>query len=244
MAALAFLFQLAGYGDFTKSFVVRRELRGYWKGSSKPDSRRPVSFEVLGIILENLKKVCSWAYEQVLFRTAFVLAFFGAFRIVADWCSGLHAESILTPGLPITGMSMNEAEKDVVSSQLKPAGETCDFETHCSWTSSTSRNEKPHWVRTLVGELSLQDQIQLLNKSRSLDDGILLLNTSLFSESCIETQLLSPLYSRSSGTCQLEMMFYSQDESLAQKLKVMMQDKKSNLTIELPPFRQEEASQW
>ncbi|XP_077320643.1 leukocyte tyrosine kinase receptor [Lithobates pipiens] len=164
--------------------------------------------------------------------------------LVADWCSGLHAESILTPGLPITGMSMNEAEKDIVSSQLKPAGETCDFETPCPWTSSTSRNGKPHWVQTLVGELSLQDQIQLLNKSRSLDDGILLLNTSLFSESCIETQLLSPLYSRSSGTCQLEIMFYSQDESLAQKLKVMMQDKKSNLTIELPPFRQEEASQW
>lgn len=92
--------------------------------------------------------------------------------------------------------------------------------------------------------MEFDTKLNIILKSISVTDGILLLNTSLFSESCIEAQLLSPLYSGSSGTCQLELMFYSKDEFLAQKLKVMMRDKKSNLTIELPPFRQEEASQW
>lgn len=81
MAALAFLFQLVGHMYFTKSFVVCRALRGYRKGSSFQDSRRPVSFEVLGTILASLGRVCSLHYQQVLFRAAFVLAFFGAFRV-------------------------------------------------------------------------------------------------------------------------------------------------------------------
>lgn len=81
MAGLAFLFKLRGLGDVTKSFMVRQVLKGYRKGKRKEDSRRPVSFEVLELVLEKLKEIGLSRYEIVLFRAAFLLAFFGAFRI-------------------------------------------------------------------------------------------------------------------------------------------------------------------
>ncbi|XP_068110390.1 leukocyte tyrosine kinase receptor isoform X2 [Hyperolius riggenbachi] len=165
--------------------------------------------------------------------------------LVADWCSGLHAESILTPGLPITGMSMSEAEEVAASFQHGIAGESCDFETPCPWTSSTSLDGNPHWVPTLVGELLPQDQMQLLrNMSGNLDDGLLLLNTSEFSNTCLVSQLLSPLFSESSQTCRLELVLYSPDESITQKLTVRMLDKKSNLSVALPPLKEDTTNQW
>lgn len=81
MAALAFWFQLKGLRDVKKSFLVHRALRGYRKGLHKQDCRRSVSFAVLSTIISSLRKVCSDHFEQVLFRAAFILAFFGAFRI-------------------------------------------------------------------------------------------------------------------------------------------------------------------
>lgn len=40
MAGLAFLFKLGGVEDVTKDFIVRKSLRSYRKGLSRPDSRR------------------------------------------------------------------------------------------------------------------------------------------------------------------------------------------------------------
>lgn len=74
MAGLAFLFRLSGLADITKSFLVKKALRGYRRGRQVPDSRCPVSFAMLGILLP---KVCLTSFEAILFRTAFILALFG-----------------------------------------------------------------------------------------------------------------------------------------------------------------------
>ncbi|XP_077334541.1 integrase/recombinase xerD homolog [Lithobates pipiens] len=81
LAGLAFWFKLRGEPDLTKDFWVRQAVKGYRKGRQVNDDRRPVSFELLGRICEKLKVVCASGYEVLLFRAAFVLAFFGAFRI-------------------------------------------------------------------------------------------------------------------------------------------------------------------
>ncbi|XP_077309871.1 integrase/recombinase xerD homolog [Lithobates pipiens] len=81
LAGLAFWFKLRGEPDLTKDFWVRQAVKGYRKGCQIKDDRRPVSFELLGRICEKLRVVCSSGYEVVLFRAAFILAFFGAFRI-------------------------------------------------------------------------------------------------------------------------------------------------------------------
>ena len=81
LAGLAFLFKWQGCPDFTKEFCVRQALKGYRKQGRRADSRRPVSFEILGGIMGELGTLCSSRFEVLLFRAAFALAFFGAFRV-------------------------------------------------------------------------------------------------------------------------------------------------------------------
>lgn len=81
LSALAFLFKLSGEVDVTKSFVIRQTLKGYQKGNCSRYSRHLVSFSVLGKVRGSLDGVCSLSFERILFRVAFLLAFFGAFQV-------------------------------------------------------------------------------------------------------------------------------------------------------------------
>ncbi|XP_063292172.1 E3 ubiquitin-protein ligase TRIM39-like [Pelobates fuscus] len=81
LAALAFLFKFNGWVDVTKHFLVRQAVRGFRKGKKARDKRRPVSFQVLQGLVERLPDICFSGHEVALFSTAFVWAFFGAFRI-------------------------------------------------------------------------------------------------------------------------------------------------------------------
>ncbi|KAE8609763.1 hypothetical protein XENTR_v10011906 [Xenopus tropicalis] len=81
MAALAFHFKLGGEEDLTKEFLIKQALKGIRKGKQSRDWRRPISFELLGRMQVALGTCCHSAYEVALFRAAFALAFFGAFRV-------------------------------------------------------------------------------------------------------------------------------------------------------------------
>lgn len=81
LAGLAFWFKLNGKQDFTKEFWVRQAVKRYRRGVQRKDDRRPVSFELLGRLFAQLSETYSSRYEMRLFRTAFALVLFGAFRI-------------------------------------------------------------------------------------------------------------------------------------------------------------------
>ncbi|XP_040216858.1 integrase/recombinase xerD homolog [Rana temporaria] len=81
LAGLAFLFKWQGLPDFTKDFWVRQALKGYRKQGRRLDTRRPVSFDILKGLMDMMGTVGSSGFEVTLFRAAFALAFFGAFRI-------------------------------------------------------------------------------------------------------------------------------------------------------------------
>lgn len=81
MAGFTFLFKWQGLPNFTKDFWVCQALKGYRRTVGQRDARRPVLFDILRGIIEHLKGVCASAYEVWFFRVAFLLAFFGAFRI-------------------------------------------------------------------------------------------------------------------------------------------------------------------
>lgn len=81
MSALAFWFKSRKVEDVTKSFLVRQAMRGFRRGQRVRDSRRPVSYEMLVSLGAGLMHICVTEYEIWLFRAAFSLAFFGAFRI-------------------------------------------------------------------------------------------------------------------------------------------------------------------
>ncbi|CAN2389455.1 hypothetical protein PRIEUP_LOCUS5868, partial [Pristimantis euphronides] len=81
LAGIAFGYKWRGGEDVTKHFLVRQALRGFRKGKVRKDTRRPVSFQLLGDIGGVLGNVCSSEYEVRLFRLAFSWAFFGALRV-------------------------------------------------------------------------------------------------------------------------------------------------------------------
>lgn len=81
LAGLVFLCKMAGWRDFTKLFVVRQALKGWRKEHASVDWRRPISWEILKGLVAQLPSLCTSPYEAVLFRTAFVLAFYGALRV-------------------------------------------------------------------------------------------------------------------------------------------------------------------
>lgn len=65
----------------TKSFLVLQALKGFRKRGGPPGLQRPVSYELLEGLCQRVGTVCSSSYEARLFKAAFSLAFFGAFRI-------------------------------------------------------------------------------------------------------------------------------------------------------------------
>lgn len=78
---MSFLCKLNKWGDFTKIFVVRKALKGLKRLRRGRDTRRPVSWDILKAMLSVLKEVCKGEFECRLFKLAFCLAFFGAFRL-------------------------------------------------------------------------------------------------------------------------------------------------------------------
>ncbi|XP_077307203.1 integrase/recombinase xerD homolog [Lithobates pipiens] len=81
LAGLAFWFKLHGYADFTKGFCIRQAMKGYRRARKRRDTRRPVTFGNLLDLVGRLGSICSSGFEASLFRAAFALAFFGAFRV-------------------------------------------------------------------------------------------------------------------------------------------------------------------
>lgn len=81
ITGLAFHFQLRGWENVGQHFVISRLLRGWKKERVVKDSRKPVSFVLLGSLIEASREVCSSPYEAALLSAAFALAFFGAFRV-------------------------------------------------------------------------------------------------------------------------------------------------------------------
>lgn len=64
-----------------KIFLVRQAMRRLPKGHVVKDRKRPVSYDLLLYLGAGLGATCFNSYEVLLFKAAFALAFFGAFRV-------------------------------------------------------------------------------------------------------------------------------------------------------------------
>lgn len=71
---------MTGEGDATREFMVRQALKGYRRGAKRRDSRCPVTLSMEQLPVE-VSSVCNTGYEAILFKVAFILAFYGAFRL-------------------------------------------------------------------------------------------------------------------------------------------------------------------
>ena len=81
LAGLSFFCKVNDWWDPGHSFRIRRAVDGWGRlAPRRVDSRRPISLHMLRRFWKILEDVCSTPYEAALFRAAFALAFYGAFR--------------------------------------------------------------------------------------------------------------------------------------------------------------------
>lgn len=81
LAGASFFLKFAGCPSLTSFFPVKQVLKGFKKSTPVLDKRRPISSDLLVKLISVLEVVCFSPYEVLLFKTVFVIAFFGAFRV-------------------------------------------------------------------------------------------------------------------------------------------------------------------
>lgn len=101
LAGISFFAKLLGFPSCMSFFSVKQVLKGYRKSSVTPDSRLPISVDILKKLCISTKTVCFSIYEALLFQLAFSLFFFGAFRISellpnnVKGCSGISFSDLV-----------------------------------------------------------------------------------------------------------------------------------------------------
>ena len=81
MAGISNHHRLRGWDDPTRHFLIKKIVEGFRRSNSKPDSRLPITFPILVKIVHSLPFVCSSTFEAILFKTAYLLAYFGLLRV-------------------------------------------------------------------------------------------------------------------------------------------------------------------
>ena len=83
ISGIAFKHKLLQVGDTTKSFLVVKALEGLRRkrGGCQPDIRAPITLAMLQQLMLSLSSITANQYEQILFQSAFSLAFFGLLRV-------------------------------------------------------------------------------------------------------------------------------------------------------------------
>ena len=82
LAGLSFSAKLHGWSDTTADGRIRRMLEGWSRlAHREPDSRRPITPELLRGLRGQWNSICSSQYEQCLFHATALTAFNGAFRM-------------------------------------------------------------------------------------------------------------------------------------------------------------------
>ncbi len=109
VSGIASTLRLSGSPDITKHFIIKRLLDGCRRLNSRRDARRPITLLILQRIVPALDSVCSSHFEACLFRTAFLLAFFGFLRVGELTATSKDAASPL--------------RQSDVSLQIEPAGQ-------------------------------------------------------------------------------------------------------------------------
>ena len=80
-SALGYVHKIRGLSDPSTAFIVRRLLRSVHKSDRKGDTRLPITEPILLELVKSLTSVTNSYNNQVMFRSMFLLAFYGVLRI-------------------------------------------------------------------------------------------------------------------------------------------------------------------
>jgi site-specific recombinase XerD len=81
ISGLNYMHKMKGWYDIYSIFMIKKLLEGCSRTRKTMDTRAPITYNLLVIIVRQLHKVCNSAYESTLFSALFVLAYYGLFRV-------------------------------------------------------------------------------------------------------------------------------------------------------------------
>ena len=124
------------YADPCDDYDVKRAVKGVAKAGRKPDSRAPITIALLGKLINALKYVCSSDYENSMFKCAFLMAFFGLFRIGELVCDSNKKAQRSAMTLDDVHIKKNHMKLRIRYSKTDQTGKSCEI------TIQGSDNEK------------------------------------------------------------------------------------------------------
>lgn len=81
LTAISFQCKVSNVSDNTKHFLINKLAEGFRRQNKTKRVRLPITYELLEGILTKLPVVCLNSFEVMLFKAAYVLAYFGFFRV-------------------------------------------------------------------------------------------------------------------------------------------------------------------
>ena len=81
ISGLSFYHLLNNWYDPSELFVVKKLLEGCQRSRSRVDNRAPITPQILHSICLSLQFICYNDYEAILFKAAYLLAYFGLIRV-------------------------------------------------------------------------------------------------------------------------------------------------------------------
>ncbi len=81
VSAIAFFHKINGWDDPTDNFLVKKLREGCRRENKVEDTRCPITLPILMRLVHVLHGVCYNDYEAVMFKNAFLLAYFGFLRV-------------------------------------------------------------------------------------------------------------------------------------------------------------------
>ena len=81
LSAISYVHKINLWPDPTDCFVVKKMKEGCKRQGYHTDNRRPITYKLLGRLIDVLPSICSSAFEVTLFKAAFMLSFFGFLRV-------------------------------------------------------------------------------------------------------------------------------------------------------------------
>ena len=96
LSAIACVHKLNGFPDPTSTFLIQKAMQGARKSRGKADTRLPITFDILCKLVDALTLAGVSAWDQVMYRSMFFLAFFALARIGELCISAKNVDNVLT----------------------------------------------------------------------------------------------------------------------------------------------------
>lgn len=81
LSGISFFHKLNSLEDTTTAFIVKKLLEGCRRTRPRHDVRAPITDSILGKLCSVLPELCFSRYESVLFKAAYLTAYFGLLRV-------------------------------------------------------------------------------------------------------------------------------------------------------------------